>query len=74
MKRTFKKVESGAIVCTEIVDDDVVHERVVTSEQEKLNAENLRLQIELLKNAEAEALVNIAEIEALESTPVPTQE
>ena len=42
MKRTFKKVESGAIVCTEVIDDVVVNERVVTSEQERLNAENLK--------------------------------
>jgi hypothetical protein len=67
MKRTFKKVESGAIVCTEVIDDVVVNERVVTSEQERLNAENLKAQVELLRAAALDAESAIKEIEALEA-------
>ena len=67
MKRTFKKVESGAIVCTEVIDEVIVSERVVTSEQERLNAENLKAQVELLQSAALDAESAIKEIEALEA-------
>ena len=66
MKKTFRKEQNGVVICTEIIDEVVVNERVVTSEQEKIIAESLKLQIEALQNAVIEVESDVAKIAELE--------